>query len=89
MCCPFAWLFNCCKKSNDYKDEKYNNLMVIKPHENDEDDEDDRAGQDNAYNPRANRKAIDDKFKALDNFLNKKVLKSLVESNTDTGTRLD
>ena len=63
--------------------------MVIKPHENDEDDEDDRAGQDNAYNPRANRKAIDDKFKALDNFLNKKVLKSLVESNTDTGTRLD
>ena len=32
---------------------------------------------------------VDERFKAIDTFLNKKVLKSLVDLSTETGSRLD
>ena len=55
----------------------------------DADDNDDRHGSAESADPRALRKALDDNFKEIDSILNKKVMKSLIDMNTETGKRFD
>lgn len=54
----------------------------------DEEQGDVDAGKDQA-NMRLIRKALDEKFKEIDNFLGRKVMKSLNDLSVETGTRLD
>ena len=67
--------------------------MVTRPCDDaEDDDDDDRVGggtKDASSNPRAIRKVLEDRFREIDTFLNKKVLKGLVDMNTETGVRLD
>ena len=84
----------CCSRNEKKSDEvelcdEY--LFVITPRDNEEDDDDPSAGGggNDQVNSRGLRKIIDEKFKEIDAFLNKRVLKNLMDLSTDTGTRLD
>lgn len=90
--CPLVFLCNCCQRHKSKKDESYNYLVVTRPRDDAEDDDDDRVGggtKDASSNPRAIRKVLEDRFREIDTFLNKKVLKGLVDMNTETGVRLE
>ena len=90
ICWPFVFLCNCCNRHKKKQDESYNYLLVMSPREDDEEDDDDRVGSNETTgNSRAVRKALDERFREINSFLNKKVLKSLVDMSTETGIRLD
>ena len=65
----------------------FKHLFVVTPRV-DEEQGDADAGKDQA-NMRLIRKALDEKFKEIDNFLGRKVMKSLNDLSVETGTRLD
>ena len=90
ICWPFVFLYNCCDRHKKKQDESYNYLLVMSPREDDEEDDDDRVGSNETTgNPRALRKALDERCREINSFLNKKVLKSLVDMSSETSIRLD
>ena len=65
---------------------------MITPKDNEDDDEDATESGDRGKSHASTtglRKIIDQKFKEMDAFMNKKVLKNLMGLSTDTGTKLD
>mmetsp|Transcript_17994 Transcript_17994/g.24133 ORF Transcript_17994/g.24133 Transcript_17994/m.24133 type:complete len:119 (+) Transcript_17994:2749-3105(+) len=83
-------IFCCCCKGKKDASERLSSawhLFVITPRV-DEDQGDADTGKDQA-NMRLIRKALDEKFKEIDNFLGKKVMKNLLDLGQETGARLD
>ena len=90
-CLPIAFLCNCCQRPKAKQDQSYQLLQVISKRADiaDEDDDESGAATDAQGNSRALRKALDDKFKEINTFLSKKVLKSVIDLGQETGTKFE
>jgi len=85
----------CCRRRRDGGQigAKSGLLFVITPRVEEEGIDGDNDGRGSGGKDQANvrlmRKALDEKFKQIDNFLSRKVMKSLVDMSHDTSSRLD
>lgn len=78
--------FCCCgRKENDAKEDF---LFVLTPADEQDQDNDAEAGEESSTTVRMMRKTLDE-IKQINNFLGKKVMKTIIENRNDTSTRLD